>query len=275
MRKGWFHESARHSLAARGIPSTYLKRKKRGTIVRSSVRGIAPPNLVAKRRDLIAQAREHHETAKKAQAFKAKATKKQRAQLEKIREFHARKRIELNAQRKVLNKEINELRREGALSPEERLSNLELDQELREQRIQKFVEIESAVQESPLPRKKTLPGTPTKAKITVAPGRKKIVSQEARKKEVIISGEQGRASGALEAEERGFLINPKTQEKVRIETDTDLPDLTVNFEGIREVEKAEDAPGIEVKQKPSKKSNIKVMPAEGEMSEKRTLEDLV
>lgn len=276
MRRGWYNDSVRHSLAAKGVKTNYLKRK----IVRSSARGIEPESIIAKRRQIVKEMDKAKNFKKFAQEAKAIATKKERADLEKIRKMYAEQLIQKRVELRETNKEIEDLktaRRQGmnsGLTDKEDAENRALDAEIRERQQEKTAKVVKNVQENipddQIEELEDEAGFPTRAKINTVPNNMKRqagASQVgARKRKVIISGKQGMTpddQGVSKADRDAadFIARSKKKKVKKVETETEYPDPRVDFKGnVIDDGKMRDAPGIEVKAK----GKAKVSPAPAE-----------
>jgi hypothetical protein len=292
IRRGWRNESVRHSLAAKGIKTNYLKRKKK--IVLSTAQGIAPENIVAKKKFLTLQLQAFNEDRKFAQQAKGASgvTKQQRADLEKIRKYYAETAIGVNKELKEVSKAVDELRAGGKATPlrkgqefqevplasrlteKEDLELREFERSQREKQQVKAKEIQKNVQEN-LTQDQVEDlgdeaGFPTRAKINTVPGSNKTrggASQVgARKRNVVVSGRQGTTAdetGVSKADlDNAEFIERSAKKKItRVKTETDLPDPQVDSDG-NKTELLVDSPAGEVKMKglPTKITE-KVQPA--------------
>lgn len=97
--KGWRNDSVRHSLAAKGVRTTYLKKKKGW-------------DLSEDQKMILKERTKARAMAREAQELKENATKEQRAQLEEIRAMYAQKSQALTKQLKESRGEIKSSKKE-------------------------------------------------------------------------------------------------------------------------------------------------------------------
>lgn len=141
-RSGWFNESWRHSLAAKGVSTNhyFVRKARRITLDESNRYRSFRGDLIGERDRLREEARDLKELARESQARKAGASKEERAVLEAARAEAMEKRLEVKGLLREVNQKIEQAYEAGELDPVEKKRLLEEDRESTKRRAERAEE---------------------------------------------------------------------------------------------------------------------------------------